>query len=359
MNKMNDVLVIKCASRVGIAALIFVSVPLASSVGAEQFTLVVDGKADPVSAAPAEKVDDKQRDTRPPIAPIPAEKNNPAKSDTNEKSKGPPTEKLKKDDAGSTIQAKPQIKAQPAPRPNIVVRNALPGGNNPIGLERQIRARLEPTVKAELSFAIRTAGLNGDERQALIVGGKKWLDDFVVEFSKKQDPNQRQMWLQGLHQIGGRQSGDDPRELVQRGIAGVAAETLPKEKMAAYKTECDKRSAYYREVIVDNLVDLIDAKVILSPAQRQKIAKSLKEHWDPAWAPQLDFFAINSDYWPDLPEECISPDLTAAQRNVLDKSHRITGHMIIGGGGFGFEVGQIDDINLDDAPAKEGATNAD
>jgi hypothetical protein len=360
MNNSTDKVLVSHRHRVVVIAIMIVGATLAMSASGEQFTLVIGATTAKPADAPAEKAEDKQRDTPPAAeAQQPGDKEAPAKPSADEKSKDQPEEQTAKDVGGSVKQGKPESKPRPAHRANMdVVWNAVPAVNNQIVVERQIRARLEPMLKVELSFAIRTSEANDEERRAVIAGSKKWLDEFVVDYAKTQDPNQRQMWLQGLQVIGGPQSGDDPRDLVQRGVAKVAADTLPKEKVAAYKTECDKRSAFYRDVTVGNLVDLIDAKVILSPEQRQKISASLKEHWDPSWAPQLDLFAMNNDIWPNVPDQWISPELTAAQRNVLNKANRINGQMVIGGGGFGLEAGEIDDINLDDAPAQASATKA-
>lgn len=361
MNKSTDKVLVSRRHRVVVIAVMIIGTALTISASGEQFTLVIGAAAAQPADPPTEKAEDTQRDTPPAAeAQKSGDKDAPAKPSADEKSKDQPEEKTAIVVGGSAKQGKPESKPRPAHRANMdVVWNAVPAVNNQIAIERQVRARLEPMLKVELSFAIRTSEANDEERRAVIAGSKKWLDEFVVAYAKKQDPNQLQMWLQGLHVIGGPQPGDDPRELVERGVAQVAADALPQEKAAAYKTECDKRSAFYRDVTVGNLVDLIDAKVILSPDQRQKITASLKEHWDSSWAPQLDLFSMNNDIWPNVPDQWISPELTASQRNVLGKANRIPGQMFINGGGFGLEAGEIDDINLDDAPPQASATKAD
>jgi hypothetical protein len=266
------------------------------------------------------------------------------------------TEKPANDD--SAAQAQPEIKRHPVTRvlskpvpaaarnvPQFV--NAAPAPNQQL-LAPQLRARLEPMLKVELSFANRAAGLNDEERRSVIAASKKWLDDFVVDFGKNMDPNRRQMWMQGMHAVGGRQGDEDPRESIQRGVAEVLAANLPPEKVASYKAESDKRAAFHRQVTIEALVDLIDTKVNLSSDQRGKITASLSDHWDPVWAPQLEIFTINSDLWPNIPDELVSPSLTPAQRGVLNQLNRQNGVTFIGAGGFGREVGEIDDISLED-----------
>jgi hypothetical protein len=270
-----------------------------------------------------------------------------------------------KDDAKKTDADKPKQDARanaPVPVPahrgavqfNFNV-NLAPGLANQNVVEPQVRARLEPMLKVELSFACRAAKLNEDERRALITTAKKWFDDFVVDYAKHLDQRQQQMWLQGMTVIGGHQSGDSPRELVERGLQTVAAAALPQEKSAVYKSECDKRTAFYRQTTVDNLVNALDAKLNLSPEERQKITASLLDHWDASWAPQLDAFLIQSDAMPTVPNQWISPELTSAQRKVFVELSGNANQGVIFAGVFNGDITNIDDISLDD-PAPEPAT---
>ena len=68
-------------------------------------------------------------------------------------------------------------------------------------IQQQMRKFLEPMLKTELSFAARVTDLNQDERRKLAADGKAWFDKFLVDFLKKQDPNQQQMLLQGMQGV--------------------------------------------------------------------------------------------------------------------------------------------------------------
>jgi hypothetical protein len=355
MNKSTSLLLIESVFRIGIIAVVTVGAVLPMSAGAQQFRLEIGVDKVKTGDAPTAKAEEPKPDHTPHPAKAgdevqvakPADESKPAKSESK------PSPVMRVFPKAAVARAR---NVAPAP-----VQIVVPGfaNQNPNALEPQIRARLEPMLRTELSFANRAAGLNDDERRALIAASKKWLDAFVVDFAKHQDPNQRQMWLQGMRVIGGPQVGDDPRESVQHGVAEVVAATLPAEKVVAYENECGKRSAFYRQVIVDNLVALIDTKVILSPEQRQKITTSLNDHWDPSWAPQLELFAMNNDTWPNVPDQWVLPELTPSQRSVLSQLNRMSNRMIINGGAFGLEVGEIDDISLDDVPPQANTAKKD
>ncbi|HVT28969.1 MAG TPA: hypothetical protein VHE81_13220 [Lacipirellulaceae bacterium] len=239
-----------------------------------------------------------------------------------------------------------------------------PGAQN--ALEQQMRRMLEPVLRSELSFACRAAGVSDNERRSLIVAGKKWFDTFVVEFINKQDPNQRQMLLQGMQGVwfGPRQRGvENPRDALTAGVAKLVAATLPKEKVAAYDAECRKREEFERQVSAENIVERLDEKVKLSPAQRKKIDRALNEHWDKDQAPQLEAFVISTSIWPGVPNEWVLPELSSAQRTVLQRINTTTASQVFFGGGvFGGMMGVndvIDDIDLDaDQPADNAKPNA-
>ena len=348
--------------RVTALAAMLIGIGMCGAASAQQVLIVdVDAVAAKPAAGAAENADDKPRDNPAPNADVakPAEKD----ADAKRPDERPNNQRDEKPQPNADHPAKP-VKAAPkpraVPRANMdVVWNAVPAINNQIAIERQARTRLEPMLKTELSFANRAAGLNDDERRALVVASKKWLDDFVVGFVKNLDPNQRQMWLQGMRAIGGQVADEDPRVSIQHGVAELVAATLPEEKVVAYETEAGKRSAFLRNVIVQNLVDMIDAKVVLSPDQRQKITASLNNHWDSSWVPQLEMFTLGNDMWPNVPDQWILPELTPSQRGVLSALNRPSGQIFVGNAGFGVEVGEIDDIDLNDVPPQTEDTKKD
>jgi hypothetical protein len=261
--------------------------------------------------------------------------------------------KRKVPEDGVAAEAEPQPK--PKRRPREAPVPVVPGGlrvANPNGLAQQMRGQLEPMLKSELSFATRAADLNDDERRALIAASKKWLDVFVVDLAKNQNPQQQQMWMQNMRGIviGGNQpKGDDPRTSIQKALVDLIRAAAPPEKVAAYVEECRKRTEFEHRVAVDNLVERLDQKLILSPDQRTKIAAALLEHWDESWAPQLEIFAINMQMWPTVPDEWVVPELSESQRAALKTLTRVSGRMMVGGMAFGMDGDVIDDINLDEA----------
>ena len=204
-----------------------------------------------------------------------------------------------------------------------------------------------------------------DERRKLSADGKAWFDKFLVDFIKNQDPNQQQMFLQGMQGVwfgNQQQKTESPRDAIRVGVAKLVKDNLSKEKAAAYADECRKRDEFARQVSVDNLVERIDEKLKLSPDQWKKITKSLNDHWDKSRDPQLEAFALNQSMWPGAPDQWVLPELSPAQQAVLKRVNAMSGQMFINGGVFGQmfggEVQVFNDVDGDSAVEAAGPTAA-
>lgn len=238
---------------------------------------------------------------------------------------------------------------RPQPVANAVLQN---------NLKAQIRRQFIPMLKAELSFTFRSTDLNADERKALIEASKKWFDTYVTDASKNADPQQQQMWLQAgqVFQVGGRVTAPNPRNDIRAAMQKLAADSLPKEKLAAFTNEFKRREDFYRDATIDNMITCLDDRVILSPQQRTDIADALTKHWQEIAKPQLEAFQFGGSMSPAVPTSQILPFLTPAQKAMLEKLNT-NSTTFFGGGFFGNQAGVLDDIDLGE-PADEARPNA-
>ena len=277
-----------------------------------------------------------------------------------------PPQKAKKPKAPAVKDGKPDAYAPQAPvRRRVPAPTGFAKAAAANALEQQMRKQLEPTLKAELSFAVRAAALDANERRSLIAAGKTWFDKYIADAAKNQDPNRQQMLMQGGQAIwfGGRgPQTTNPRNEIRKGLAKIAASSFSKEKAEAYAGECRKRDDFYRQVSVENLIVRIDDKVILSPEQRKVISDSLTTHWDQIDKPQIEAFAISASMWPGVPNDRVLPALTAAQQAVLKRLNSVTGRVFFGNGMFGEQGAVLDDIDLNEPAGdteKSGPAGAD
>ena len=232
----------------------------------------------------------------------------------------------------------------------VVFNNAIPAG-----VEQQFRAQFEPLLKVELSFANRVCTLSDEQRRTLITNSNAWLDEFIRDYAKQGgQPQMQGVWFGGGPN---RPQMNDPRESVQAGVKKLVKADLSKEQAGLYVEESRKRAAFQKKVAVDNLVARIDKELKLAPEQREKLIKSLTDHWDKSWAPQLELFAQGMDIWPNVPDQWIRPHLTAVQQMAWNRLNKQSGQMFFGGQFFGMDGQVIDDIDLDEG--KEKAADAD
>lgn len=225
--------------------------------------------------------------------------------------------------------------------------------NNPqaVGVEQALRGQFEPLLRVELSFANRVCKLSDDQRRKVIAKSNKWL----TKFSKDHAKQGGQLMINGGW-LGGRHQPVDARESVQKGVAEVIGEELPKEQAELYAEECKRRAEFTQKVAIDNLVARIDKELVLSPEQREKIAASLTEHRDKSWAPQPEMFMHGMNMWPNVPDQWIRPHLTATQQLAWSRIDKHSAHVFFGGMGDDGQV--IDDIDLEEGQAKPAEADA-
>jgi hypothetical protein len=223
---------------------------------------------------------------------------------------------------------------------DVAVAPAAPGN-----IDEQLRAQFEPVVKVELSFAVRACKLEGEDRKKLIAAGDKWLNQYIKD-SQKQRPNRGQVQIWFNNGGGAIDSGDnDPRATIAKGIASVAKATLTPEQFAVYDRECDHREDAYREAIGATLVVRMDEKLALSAEQRQKLTESLIGGWNDRWAPPLEMFMYNNDFWPSIPDKVVSPHLTPAQWEIWTRIVKHGQNVRFGWNGNQGQV--IDDVEFE------------
>ena len=110
----------------------------------------------------------------------------------------------------------------------------------------------------------------------------------------------------------------NPRKALQDRIAAVISQNLPAETAASYKVECDKRSAFQKQMAVNNTVCIIDKKLMLTEAQRQQICDSLAKTWKDSDLPDQQTFTAGIEYIPPIPDNCILPYLRRAKGGLAN-----------------------------------------
>src|SRR5262249_34560029 len=106
------------------------------------------------------------------------------------------------------------------------------------------------------------------------------------------------------------------RELLGDNLADVIKAKFPAETSDLYSKELAARKGQRREMIVENIVALLDKKLVLTAEQRETIGKSLLATLPALQTRQWQMFMSDSDYIPVIPENCLLPHLRESQRDV-------------------------------------------
>lgn len=225
-------------------------------------------------------------------------------------------------------------------------------GNDPKQRAVPIFAQFKPSIQVELSFAARVCELEGADRDAVVKAAKDELWAFAMDLAK--DPNRLQQFQQGVWIVRNRRAVQQPgaeASIDDRAIAAIKP-AIPAAKRERYEAEREKRRLFRRETTIDCIVAQLDDRLALTKKQRENIAAALERGWDQSWAPQLSQFVQMEQYLPSIPEEFVTPHLTAEQKVV----YRGIDKMSMGGMQNGFQqmfpgMGQpIGDVDMGEDP---------
>jgi len=234
--------------------------------------------------------------------------------------------------ARAAAQAEAQRQAQAAKvkaAADAIKVEAVAGPLNPV--EQQLLDRLKPLLSVELALAERVCNLDAAQRKELDDAGEECARKVARQLAS---PQQQVIIRRGRIGGGGGFGGGGfgggfvvngpdgsapktARELLDDSIAEVIKAKFPDGASALYSKELDRRRGERKEVIVENIVALLDSKLVLTAEQRDAIGKSLLVNLPDNQMPQLQvLMSDGSGPIPMIPENCLVPHLRDTQRSV-------------------------------------------
>lgn len=107
-----------------------------------------------------------------------------------------------------------------------------------------------------------------------------------------------------------------PQATIQNRILQIVTPLLPPEALDRYRQEIDAREAFRRQADVALLVSLLDQRLNLDDAQRQRLVESIDKVWDPGWEGNLQIMVNQPEFVPQIPDEAIVPILNREQTEI-------------------------------------------
>lgn len=208
---------------------------------------------------------------------------------------------------------------------------------NVANIEKQFSSQFKPLLTAELSFINRACDLNLQQRKKIKAASDKCLKATVRKYAMTQN---------GMMRGGGRQSATmDPTELLHLALGKILKETLQPEQLTTYEDEMATRRAHRTRVAIENVVALIDERLVLTIDQRKKLTESLDKNWQASWVQSLEMLINNNQYLPSIPDRYVVSALNETQKKVWRATQK-QNFMVWGGFGLGQQVQAVDDFPL-------------
>jgi hypothetical protein len=211
--------------------------------------------------------------------------------------------------------------------------------------QSQTMAQLKPFMKVELAFVARVCRLDKEQRKLLAEQGEEILEN-VARQSGGEGRQLRGMAGGAVRVINGNiQMPADTRKLIEDRVAAMVVAKLSPEQAELYKTEQAERLKFRKRTTINNIVSLIDKKLMLTTSQRESICEALAEKWAGSSLTQVDISMYVDNYLPLVRDDCVVPCLYENQKAAWT-TRQVANRAVVTGVNFapGFE---IDDNELD------------
>lgn len=183
---------------------------------------------------------------------------------------------------------------------------------------QQFIPQFRPFLGVEFRFLKSFCPHNKDQLKLIAQDGEK----AVVSAAKATSD-----WQQGRRQrhVNGVMTNVavDARKIIQDALVDAVKTHISPAQADRYRKEIDLRRAEDKQTAVNNLVAKLDQHLVLSSDQREKVAQALSDHWVDDWCQSLQMFSYEDQYFPNIPENEVSPFLTADQKKVWSSTQRI------------------------------------
>ena len=111
-------------------------------------------------------------------------------------------------------------------------------------------------------------------------------------------------------------SPDNPVTILSAALTKSVAEHAGSEQAKAFAEQLARRDDRRKSAMIHEIVAVLDGELVLTASQREEIERSLREQWTDSMAMGLQGIHMQNGLrvFPGLPEVCVSPHLTMAQR---------------------------------------------
>ena len=161
---------------------------------------------------------------------------------------------------------------------------------------------LQPTLWAELDFVRQICPPKPEQRPKI----KAAADESVLEAAKDIANPQR----------GRRTTPTGASQRIRDGIKEALRETLDAKAFEQYEQELRQRGDFRKQAAILGVVSRMEEILSLTTEQRDKITQALESKWQEAWEHWLAMAQYGNQYFPNVPDQHVTPHLTPQQLQV-------------------------------------------
>ncbi len=179
----------------------------------------------------------------------------------------------------------------------------------------QFLNQFQPKLFAELAFVrLICSDLTPEQRPKI----KRAAHAGLMQAAK------RMANLQNRIQVGmATNQSQDPSKMIREAISKALEETLSVEQMARFADEATHRRADRKRATIQSVVARLDNQLFLVAKQREEIEAAISSRWQEDWEKWLTTGVHGAQYFPVIPDECVTPHLNSDQKSIWNSLQKI------------------------------------
>jgi hypothetical protein len=155
-----------------------------------------------------------------------------------------------------------------------------------------------------------------ESRRAIATSGEQAAREAALQMAELQMGGRQRRGRRAEPKPDAEKSPDNPVTILSAALAKGVAEHVGSEQAKAFAEQLAQRDDRRKAAMIHEIVAVLDGELVLTASQREEIERSLREQWNDSMAMGLQGIHMQNGLrvFPGLPEVCVSPHLTKAQR---------------------------------------------
>ena len=168
---------------------------------------------------------------------------------------------------------------------------------------------MQPSLWRELDFVRLMCELPPEQRPKIKAAGEAAVKQAAREMIQPQRGRARNVY--------------SARQTIRNAIAEALQQALPADQVAHYKAEALQLTEAEKQAAIASAVAQVDAALFFNNQQRDKLVQALDKNWQENWAQWLMMWQYGGQYYPQIPDQHVTPLLTDEQKVVWRGLQRV------------------------------------